>query len=182
MRSQTRELTDFAKVVAQRQSHPILNAWHYRKKAIAAIFLLAIYCNSSFYTFFVYMPSYLQQQELPLTTAMDVIIIGMICYSMGLLLSGFTSDILGRRFPLAVSLIATLCTVLVINYLINTGTLLQITVACSVLAVIISFLLEVHLPPALNNYHRKSGPVALLYFLTCLIPYLEAQHHSLFCY
>ncbi|HAT7029595.1 TPA: MHS family MFS transporter [Legionella pneumophila] len=139
LRSQTRELTDFAKVIVQRQSHPILNAWRYRKKAIAAIFLLAIYCNSSFYTFFVYMPSYLQQQELPLTTAMDVIIIGMTCYSMGLLLSGFTSDILGRRFPLAVSLIATLCTVLVINYLINTGTLLQITVACSVLAVIISF-------------------------------------------
>lgn len=139
LRSQTRELTDFAKVVAQRQSHPILNAWRYRKKAIVTIFLLAIYCNSSFYTFFVYMPSYLQQQELPLTAAMDVIIIGMICYSTGLLLSGFTSDILGRRFPLAVSLIATLCTVLAINYLINVGSLLQVTVACSILAIIISF-------------------------------------------
>lgn len=85
------------------------------------------------------MPSYLQQQELPLTAAMDVIIIGMISYSVGLLLSGFTSDVLGRRFPLAVSLIATLCSVVVINYLINTGTLLQIIIACSVLAIIISF-------------------------------------------
>ncbi|HAZ7574227.1 MFS transporter [Legionella sp. PATHC032] len=139
LRSQTRELTDFAKRVAKKQVHPILNAWRYRKKAIAAIFLLAIYCNSSFYTFFVYMPSYLQQQELSLTAATDVIIIGMICYSMGLLLSGFTSDVLGRRFPLAVSLIATLCSILAINYLINTGTLLQVTVACSALAIIISF-------------------------------------------
>jgi MFS family permease len=138
LRSKTRELTDFSRVIAQRQHHPLRSAWRYRKKAIVTIFLLAIYGNGSFYTLFVYMPSYLQHHGFALTVAMDVIIVAMICYGIGLLLSGFISDILGRQFPLAVSLIATVFAGLVINYLVNTGTLLQVTLACSVLAIIIS--------------------------------------------
>ncbi|VEB35587.1 MFS transporter [Legionella cherrii] len=138
LRSKTREVTNFSKVMTKRQHHPLISAWHYRQKAIIAIFLLAIFCNASFYTLFVYMPSYLQQRGLAITVAMDVIMVAMICYSIGLLLSGFISDTLGRQFPLAVSLIATVFASLLINYLINAGTLIQITLACSALAMIIS--------------------------------------------
>ncbi|WP_454783073.1 MFS transporter [Legionella sp. WA2022007384] len=138
LRSKTRELIDISKVIANRQHHPLRSAWHYRKKAIVTIFLLAIYCNGSFYTLFVYMPSYLQQHGLALPIAMDVIMVAMICYGVGLIVSGFISDILGRKFPLALSLIATVFFSLGINYIVNGGSLLQITFGCSILAIIIS--------------------------------------------
>lgn len=138
LRNKTIELTDFSKINAKKQQIPLKSAWHHRKKSIAAIFLLAIYCNGSFYTLFVYMPSYLQQRGLTFNVAMDVIVIAMMCYSMGLLFSGLISDVLGRTFPLALSLIATVIGGLMINYLVNVGSLLQITLACSVLALIIS--------------------------------------------
>jgi MFS family permease len=138
LRKKTRELTDFSQVIAKKQQHPLKSAWHYRKKAIVAIFLLAIYCNGSFYALFVYMPSYLQQRGFALNVALDVIMVAMMCYSICLLLSGFISDVVGRKFPLALSLIATVFAGFLINYLINVGTLLQVTIACSVLAIIIS--------------------------------------------
>ncbi|KTD44626.1 MFS transporter [Legionella quateirensis] len=138
LRKKTRELTDFSKINAKKQHRPLKSAWHYRKKAIIAIFLLAIYCNGSFYTLFVYMPSYLQQRGYALNVALDVIMVAMMCYSICLLLSGFISDVVGRKAPLALSLIATVFAGLLINYLVNVGSLLQATLACSVLAIIIA--------------------------------------------
>lgn len=139
LRSKTRELTDFSQIIAKRQKHPLTTAWNYRKKALVTIFLLAIYGNGSFYTLFVYMPSYLQQHGLALSVAMDVIVIAMICYSTGLLLSGFTADVLGRRAPLTASLIATVLLSIGINQMAHGGSLLEIALACSSLAIIISF-------------------------------------------
>ena len=138
LRKKTRELTDFSKINAKKKQHPLKSAWHYRKKAVIAIFLLAIYCNGSFYALFVYMPSYLQQRGFALNVALDVIMVAMICYSICLLLSGFISDVVGRKVPLALSLVATVFAGLLINYLINVGSLLQVTLACSVLAIIIA--------------------------------------------